>query len=148
MTMKVILMQDVKGQGKKGELVNVSDGYARNFLFPRGLAMEADAQAMNELRNKEEAAKHREEMEKKAAQETEALLKGKTLKLSARAGQNGKLFGSVTTKEVAEELEKQFHVTVEKRKISMADIKAFGSYEAEIKLSHGITAKLTVMVTE
>ena len=87
-------------------------------------------------------------MEKKAAQETEALLKGKTLKLSARAGQNGKLFGSVTTKEVAEELEKQFHVTVEKRKISMADIKAFGSYEAEIKLSHGITAKLTVMVTE
>ncbi len=148
MTMKVILKQDVKGQGKKGELVNVSDGYARNFLFPRGLAMEADAQAMNELRNKEEAAKHREEMEKKAAQETEALLKGKTLKLSARAGQNGKLFGSVTTKEVAEELEKQFHVTVEKRKISMADIKAFGSYEAEIKLSHGITAKLTVMVTE
>ena len=148
MTMKVILKQDVKGQGKKGKLVNVSDGYARNFLFPRGLAMEADAQAMNELRNKEEAAKHREEMEKKAAQETEALLKGKTLKLSARAGQNGKLFGSVTTKEVAEELEKQFHVTVEKRKISMADIKAFGSYEAEIKLSHGITAKLTVMVTE
>ncbi len=146
--MKVILKQDVKGQGKKGELVNVSDGYARNFLFPRGLATEADAQAMNELRNKEEAAKHREEMEKKAARETEALLKGKTLKLSARAGQNGKLFGSVTTKEVAEALENQFHVTVEKRKISMADIKAFGSYEAEIKLSHGITAKLTVMVTE
>ena len=145
---RVVLKQDVKGTGKKGQTVEVSDGYARNFLFPRGLAMEADAQAMNELRNKEEAAKHREEMEKKAAQETEALLKGKTLKLSARAGQNGKLFGSVTTKEVAEELEKQFHVTVEKRKISMADIKAFGSYEAEIKLSHGITAKLTVMVTE
>lgn len=146
--MKVILKQDVKGQGKKGELVNVSDGYARNFLLPRNLAVPADAQAMNDLKNKEEAAKYRLEMEKKEAEETKKLLDGKTLKLSARAGQGGKLFGSVTTKEVAEALKQQYHTEIEKRKIVMADIKAFGSYEAEIKLNHGISAKITVMVVE
>ncbi len=146
--MKVILKQDVKGQGKKGELVNVSDGYARNFLFPRGLAVEADAQAMNDLKNREEAAKYRDDMEKKSAQAAAGLLTGKTLKLTAKAGQGGRLFGSVTTKEVAEELKKQFGLDIEKRKIAMADIKAYGSYEAEIKFSHGITAKLTVIVSE
>ena len=139
--MKVILKQDVKGQGKKGELVNVSDGYARNFLFPRGLAM-------NDLKNREEAAKYRDDMEKKSAQAAAGLLTGKTLKLTAKAGQGGRLFGSVTTKEVAEELKKQFGLDIEKRKIAMADIKAYGSYEAEIKFSHGITAKLTVIVSE
>ena len=146
--MKVILKQDVKGQGKKGELVNVSDGYARNFLFPRGLAVEADAQAMNDLKNREEAAKYRDDMEKKSAQAAAGLLTGKTLKLTAKAGQGGRLFGSVTTKEVAEELKKQFGLDIEKRKIAMADIKAYGSYEAEIKFSHGITAKRTVIVSE
>ena len=146
--MKVILKQDVKGQGKKGELVNVSDGYARNFLFPRGLAVEADAQAMNDLKNREEAAKYRDDMEKKSAQAAAGLLTGKTLKLTAKAGQGGRLFGSVTTKEVAEELKKQFGLDIEKRKIAMADIKAYGSYEAEIKFSHGITAKLTVIVSD
>ncbi len=146
--MKVILKQDVKGQGKKGELVNVSDGYARNFLFPRGLAVEADAQAMNDLRNREEAAKYHDDMEKKNAQDAAKLLSGKSLKLTAKAGQGGRLFGSVTTKEVAEELKKQFGLDIEKRKIAMTDIKAFGSYEAEIKFSHGITAKITVMVSE
>ena len=146
--MKVILKQDVKGQGKKGVMVNVSDGYARNFLFPRDLAMEADAHAMTDLKNKEESEKHRVEMEKKASEDTANALKDKTLKLSARAGQGGKLFGSVTTKEVAEELKKQFHVEVDKRKIVMADIKAFGSYEAELKLNHGVSAKIMVMVSE
>ena len=146
--MKVILKQDVKGQGKKGELVNVSDGYARNFLFPRGLAVEADAQAMNDLRNREEAAKYHDDMEKKNAQDAAKLLSGKSLKLTAKAGQGGRLFGSVTTKEVAEELKKQFGLDIEKRKIAMADIKAFGSYEAEIKFSHGITDKITVIVSE
>lgn len=146
--MKVILKEDVKGQGKKGQLVNVSDGYARNFLLPRGLAMEADAQAMNDLKNKEEAAKHHAAVEKQTALETAEALKGKTLKLTARAGQGGRLFGSVTTKEVAEALKAQFHVELDKRKISMADIKAFGSYEAEIKLHPGITATITVMVSE
>ena len=128
--------------------MNVSDGYARNFLFPRGLAVEADAQAMNDLKNREEAAKYRDDMEKKSAQAAAGLLTGKTLKLTAKAGQGGRLFGSVTTKEVAEELKKQFGLDIEKRKIAMADIKAYGSYEAEIKFSHGITAKLTVIVSE
>ena len=146
--MKVILKEDVKGQGQKGELVNVSDGYARNFLLPRNLAVPADAQAMNDLRNKEDAARHRLETEKKEAEDTARLLTGKTLKLSAKAGQGGRLFGSVTTKEVAEELKRQFQVAVDKRKIDMADIKAFGSYEAVIKLAQGITAKMTVMVSE
>ena len=146
--MKVILKQDVKGQGKKGERVQVSDGYARNFLFPKGLAMEANAQAMNELKNREDAARYHAEMEQQAARETAQKLDGKTLKLTARAGQNGKLFGSVTTKEVAEELKKQFGVDVDKRKISMADIKAFGSYSAEIKMMQGIAATVTVVVTD
>ena len=146
--MKVILKQDVKGHGKKGELVTVSDGYARNFLFPRGLAAEADAQAMNELKNKEEAARFHEEQEKKAAKETAQAVDGKVLKLTAKAGQGGRLFGSVTAKEVAEELAAQFGVKLDKRKIQMADIKAFGTYEAEIKLCYGFTAKVSVMVTE
>ena len=146
--MKVILKEDVKGQGKKGQLVNVSDGYARNFLLPRGLAMEADAQAMNDLKNKEEAARHHAAMEKQNAEEAAKALKGKTVKLTAQAGSAGRLFGSVTTKEVAEGLKAQFQVEVDKRKISMADVKAFGSYEAEVKLYPGISAKITVMVGE
>lgn len=92
--MKVILKEDVKGQGKKGQLVNVSDGYARNFLLPRGLAMEADAQAMNDLKNKEEAARHHAAMEKQNAEEAAKALKGKTVKLTAKAGSAGRLFGA------------------------------------------------------
>ncbi|MBE6793168.1 MAG: 50S ribosomal protein L9 [Ruminococcaceae bacterium] len=146
--MKVILKQDVKGQGKKGELVNVSDGYARNFLFPKDLAIPADTQAMNDLKNKEEAAQFHKREEKKAALDLVELLKDKTLKIAARAGQNGKLFGSVTTKEVALELEKQFGVKLDKRKIVMNDIKAFGGYTAELKLPQGVVGKLSVLVVE
>ena len=146
--MKVILTQDVKGQGKKGELVNVSDGYARNFLFPRGLATEANAAAMNELKNREEAAAFHKEQEKKQAQETAAAIDGKTVKLTARAGQGGRLFGAVTAKEVAEALSRDYGVKFDKRKIEMGDIKAFGYYSAEDKLNFGVTAKITVMVTE
>ena len=146
--MKVILKQDVKGHGKAGDLVSVSDGYARNFLFPRNLAIVADAQAMNEFRNKEESVKYHAAVEKQKAEDAAALLRGQGLTLHAKAGQSGKLFGSVTTKEVAEELGRQFGVTVDKRKIAMNDIKAFGSYTAEIKLLQGITAEITVMVTE
>lgn len=146
--MKVILKQDVKGQGKKGQLVQVSDGYARNFLLPRGLAVEADSQAMNDLKNKEEARIHHLKVEKQEAEAAAAMLSGKTVKIVARAGQGGRLFGSVTTKEVAEELAKQYGITVDKRKITMADAKAFGAYEAEIKFPQGVTTKMTVMVTE
>lgn len=146
--MKVILKQDVKGQGKQGQLVNVSDGYARNFLLPRGLAVEADAQAMNDLRNKASAEAHHKQVEKEEADAMAAKVSGKTVKVSARAGQNGKLFGSVTTKEVAEALKNQYGVELDKRKIVMADAKAFGSYEAELKFNQGVTAKITVMVCE
>ncbi len=146
--MKVILKQDVKGHGKKGELVQVSDGYARNFLLPRGLAVEADAQAMNDLRNKEAAQKHHLAVEKQEAEAAANTLSGKTVKIKARAGQGGKLFGSVTTKEVAEAIKEQFSITIDKRKISMNDVKAFGSYEAELKFTQGVTTKITVVVCE
>lgn len=146
--MKVVLKQDVKGQGKAGQMVNVSDGYARNFLFPRQLAIPADAQAMNELRSKEESAQYHAKVEKENAQKTAQELKGKIIEIKAKAGTAGRLFGSVTTKEVSAALEKQFGVKVDKRKISMDDIKAFGSYNAEIKLPAGVTAQVTVKVTE
>ena len=146
--MKVILKADVKGQGTKGELVNVSDGYARNFLFPRVLATEADAAAMNDLKNKEEAARFRAETEKKEAQAAADALNGKSVKISAKAGQNGRLFGSVTTKEVAEALKAQYKIEVDRRKISISDIKAQGTYEGEIKLLSGITAKINVVVAD
>ncbi len=146
--MKVILKQDVKGQGKKGELVTVSDGYARNFLFPRGLAVEADSQAMNELRNREESAAYHKKVEKDAALAAAATLKDKALTIHAKAGNGGRLFGSVTTKEVADALEKQVGVKVDKRKITMNDIKAFGTYTAEVKLYTGVTAEIQVVVAE
>ena len=146
--MKVILLQDVKGQGKKGELVSVSDGYARNFLLPRNLAMLADSQAMNELRNKEASVRYHREMDKKAAEEAAAMLKDKTIVIHAKAGQKGKLFGSVTTKEVSEAIEKQTSVSVDKRKINMKDIKAYGTYSADIKFTQGITATVEIEVTE
>jgi large subunit ribosomal protein L9 len=147
--MKVILLSDVKGCGKKGELVNASDGYARNFLIPRKLAKEANAQAMNELKNAELAKQHKIDVEKAAAKEAAAKLSGKTVKLYANAGQGGRLFGSVTTKEIAEELKRAYDVDVDKRKIVLdGEIKAFGTYECEIRLYTGIAAKVFVMVGE
>lgn len=146
--MKVILKQDVKGLGKKGELVNTSDGYARNFLFPRKLAAEANAQAMSEMKNKQNAEKFRIETETKAAKETADRISGKTIKITAKAGQNGKLFGSVTSKEIAEKLKEVFSIDVDKRKIVVDDIKQFGTYEFEVKLYQGISAKLYVSVGE
>ena len=146
--MKVILKADVKGLGKKGQLVNASDGYARNFLFPKNLAAEANAQAMSELKNKEDAERYRIATEKAAAQKAAEKINGKTVKLTAKAGQNGKLFGSVTSKEISEKLKSEFDIAVDKRKIVMEDIKAFGTYEAEVKLYTGISAKIYVTVGE
>ena len=146
--MKVILLQDVKGHGKKGELCNVSDGYARNFLFPKKLAAIADNGAMNELKNREAAAAHHKQEEINAANATAKALNGKTVTISAKAGSNGKLFGSVTSKEIAAEIKKSLGIEIDRKKMSVADIKNFGEYTAEIKLYTGITAKLTVKVTE
>ena len=146
--MKVILKQDVKGLGKKGQLVNASDGYARNFLFPKGLAAEANAQAMSELKNKEDSERYRIKTETQAAKDAAARISGKTIKISAKAGQNGKLFGSVTSKEIAEKVKTEFGIECDKRKIIVDDIKQFGTYEFEVKLYQGISAKLYVSVGE
>ena len=147
--MKVVLLQDVKALGKKGELVNTSDGYARNFLFPKKLAKEANAQAMNELKNAEESKAYKIKTDTENAKAAAAALKDKKVVIKAKAGSNGRLFGSVTSKEIAEELKKQFKIDVDKRKITLdADIKAFGTYKAEIKLYTGINAEISVQVTE
>ena len=145
--MKVILLQDVKGTGKKDDIVNVSDGYARNFLLPKKLAVEASASAMNDIKNRERAKEHRIQEEKKAAQAIADKLSGTTVKLSAKAGNSGKLFGSITAKEVAEEISRKAGVDIDKRKVSLAsEIKSFGTYEVEVKLYTGISAKMFVLV--
>lgn len=146
--MKVVLLTDVKGHGKKGELCNVSDGYARNFLFPKKLAVEADNAALNELKNREQAAAHHKQEEINAAKATADALNGKEVVISAKAGSNGKLFGSVTSKEIAAEIKNKLGIEIDKKKMTVADIKNFGEYTAEIKLYQGITAKITVKVTE
>lgn len=145
--MKVILNQDVKGQGKKGDLVNVSDGYARNFLFPRNLAVEANAQAMSEKANKDSAAAFRLAEEKAAAEAKKAKIDGKTLKIVGKAGQNGKLFGSITPKEIVEVLKTQYGLEVDKKKISLrSEIKTFGTFECDVKLYTGIVANMNIEV--
>ena len=146
--MKVILKQDVKSLGKKGDLLNASDGYARNYLFPKGLAVEANASAMNEFNNKESAKKFHKAEEIKAAQETADKLNGKTFALKAKAGANGKLFGSVTSKDVSSKIKEELNLDIDKRKIVMQDIKTFGTVEAEIKVYQGISAKIFVQVSE
>ena len=146
--MDVILKADVKGLGKKGEKVKASDGYARNFLFPKGLAVEANAQSLTELRNREQSNQHKIDVEIAAANDSKAKLQGKVVKITAKAGNNGELFGSVTSKEVAAEITKQYGVKVDKRKITMDDIKNFGSYKIEVKLYTNIVAEMTVMVGE
>ena len=147
--MKVILKQDVKGSGKKGQLIEVSDGYARNFLLAKGLAIEATAQNLNVLKAKEASVQYRTQMEREQAEAAAKILEGKTVKMTAKAGTGGRLFGSVTAKEIAEELKNSFGLEIDKRKISLeSDIKAFGSYAFEVKLHAGVTAKMTVMVSE
>lgn len=146
--MEVILKKDVKGLGKAGEKVKASDGYARNFLFPKGLAVEANAQTLTEYKNSEASKQHKIDVEVAAAKDAKAKLDGKTVHLTAKAGQNGRLFGSVTTKDVAQAITEQLSVTVDKRKLSVADIKNFGTYTAEVKLYTGIAATVTVEVAE
>ncbi len=147
--MKVILLADVKGQGKKGDVINASDGYARNFLFPKKLAAEADAQIMNDLKNKEEARLHKIALEKAAAQADADKLKQITVKIIQSAGGDGRLYGAVTAKDIAEALAKDHGITVDKRKFVLSDpIKSFGMYGVECKLYTGISAKVNVLVTD
>ncbi len=146
--MEVILKTDVKGLGKKGEKVKASDGYARNYLFPKGLAVEANAQSLTEMRNREQSNQHKIDMDIAAANESKAKLEGKSVEIKAKGGSNGRLFGSVTSKDVSSAINDQYGIAIDKRKISMDDIKAFGGYEIEIKLYQNISAKMTVIVSE
>lgn len=146
--MKIVLTQDVKGLGKKGELVTAAEGYARNFLFPRKLAMEANAQAMSELKNREASEKFKHDTEVANAKAAAAKLEGKTVRLSAKAGANGKLFGSVTAKDVADAISNEFKIELDKRKVTVEDIKVFGTYPVEVKLYNGISASMYVTVNE
>ena len=147
--MQVILKQDVKGHGKAGDLVKVSDGYARNYLLPRGLAIEANAQAMSEYKSKQSAKQHHKEVERQAAEDAKAKIEGKTIKIKAKGGSGGRLFGSITSKEVAELLGKDFGLDVDRRKIAIeGDIKTFGSYTAAVKLYPEITATIYLVVEE
>ncbi len=147
--MKVIFQQDVRGHGKKGELKEVSDGYARNYLLPRKLAVEATPDNLNAFQLREKAKAAQLAKEKAQAQETAEQLKGMTVKILAKAGNGGKLFGAVTSKEIAEALQAQHGIALEKNKIVQAEpIKNFGSYEVKCKLGHEVSAPLKVMVTE
>ena len=145
--MKVVLLADVKSQGKKGQVINVSDGYAQNFLFPKKLAVLADAKTENELRGKEEAKQYKIAEDKKAAVELAAKIKDKEVDIVMGHGQDGRLYGSVTAKDIAEELSRLIGAPVDKRKINMKEaIKAYGKYTVELKVHPEVIASFTVYV--
>ena len=147
--MQVILKEDVQGSGKKGDLVKVSDGYAKNFLLKKGLAIQATPGALNEYKAQQAASAAREAKERRAAEDLAKSLEGKSVKITAKAGESGKLFGSVTAKEVAQEIEAQLGVEADKRKIGLeGDIKAHGTYTAEVKLYQGVVAKVFIVVKD
>lgn len=147
--MKVIFLQDVKGTAKKGEIKNVADGYARNMLFPKGIAVEANASNLSKLAGQQSSAQHKIDLEKQAATEAAARVKGQNVIVKAKAGSNGKLFGSVTAGHVADALSEQLGVKVDKKKITLTtEIKNFGSYSASVKFYNGISEKVDVEVTE
>jgi large subunit ribosomal protein L9 len=147
--MKVILEQDVKDQGKKGQMIEVSDGYARNYLLPRKLASKATEDNINAMKQREKARARRAEAEKKEAEGTAAKLEGIQVKITAKAGSAGKLFGAVTSKEISEALLEQHGVAVEKNKIVLAEhIKAFGSYAVKCKLGYEVTGTINIIVIQ
>ena len=147
--MKVILLQDIKGKGKKGQMLEVSDGYARNYMLPRKLAMEATADAINTMRMNDKAAAEKAARERAEALETSKKLKELTLVVKAKGGGAGRLFGSVTNQEIADALKANTGIALDKRKIVIADpIKSVGTYTVQCKLGYEITAPLTVKIEE
>ena len=145
--MKVILKQDIKGVGKKDQVVNAADGYARNFLFPKNLAVPADSGNMNNIKAKNESIQYRKGEDLKEAKEIAEKMKKITLKISVKAGDNGKLFGAVTAKEIAESLKNDYKIDVDKKKILLSEsIKVAGTTRVEIKLNEGVMASVLVMV--
>ena len=146
--MKVIFLTDVKGQGKKDEMKEVSDGYARNYLIPRKLAVEATADALNAMKLKEKAKKAQMEKDKALAQEVSKKLESLVVRISAKGGDGGKLFGSVTSKEISDALSEQFDINIDKNKIVQAEpIKSFGSYEVKCRLGYEVSGVVHVVVT-
>ena len=147
--MKVIFTQDVKGSGKKGEMKEVADGYARNMLIKKGLAVEATPENINHLKGQQASAQHKIDVEKANAQQTKETLHEKKVIVHAKAGTGGRLFGSVTSANVAQAIQEQYNCKIDKKKISLkSDIKAFGTFSAEIRLYTGIIAEVTIEVTE
>lgn len=147
--MKVILQQDVKGQGKKGQMVNVSDGYARNFLFPKKLAVEANADNVNTMKLQEKARLAKLAEEKAQAEATAAQLKELTVRIVAKGGNGGRLFGAVTTKEISDALKTQHNIDINKAKLVLDEpIKSFGGYELKAKLGHDVVGTVKVVVAE
>ena len=147
--MKVILLTDVKGQGKKNDIINVSDGYAANFLLPRKLAKIADAQALNDVKNQEAAKQHRIEVERENAKETAKKLESILVKIPAASGGDGRLYGAITAKDISAALEAQFSVVIDRRKILLdCPIKAYGQYRIDAKLCGEITGKINLLVQE
>lgn len=145
--MKVILQTDVKGMGKRGEVVNASDGHARNYLFPRKLAIPADKQNMNELNLKKASDAHKKELERQEAIKIKEKLEKETLVIKTKVGENGKTFGSITNKEISEQIESQYKINIDKKKIIIKDqIKTAGEHTADLKLFEGVSAKLRVRV--
>lgn len=145
--MKVILLDNIKGVGKKDDVINASDGYARNFLFPKKLAVEANAENMSKLNNKKEAANYKKDVEKQNAEELAKKIKGIMLKIKVKAGENGKIFGGVTAKEISENLKEQYKILIDKKKIELKDtIKTLGEFNITIKLYEGVIANLKVEV--
>ena len=147
--MKVILLADVKGQGKKNDVIEVSDGYGKNFLLPRKLAKVADAQSLNDVKTQESARLHRIETEKKEARALAERLATLVVKIPATSGGDGRLYGSVTSKDIVERLQADHKIAIDKRKLVLADpIKAYGKYEVEVKLYPEVTGKIYVLVCE
>ena len=145
--MKVILLDNIKGVGKKDEVINAADGYARNFLLPRKLAVEANAENMSKLNNKKEAASYKKDIERQAAEELAKKLKGIMLKVKVKAGENGKIFGGVTAKEISDNLKSQYKFDIDKKKIELKEtIKTLGEFNVTIKLFEGVIANLKVEV--
>lgn len=143
--MKVILLNDIKGVGKKNQIIEASDGYARNYLIPKKLAVEANNDNMNKLKAKQDSNKYKKDMERKEAEEIANKFKGIMLKVRVKAGENGKIFGGVTSKEIADGLKKDYNITIDKKKVMLNDtIKTLGTVVVDIKLFEGIIGKLKV----
>lgn len=147
--MKVILLQDIKGVGKKDEVINASDGYARNFLFPKKMALEANAENMSKLKAKQDSNKYKKSVEKQQAEDIAEKLNEIILKIAIKAGENGKIFGSITAKEIAENLKMQYKIDIDKKKIDLKEpIKNLGIFKVSIKLFEGVIGTLKVQVID